>query len=173
MPELMAEIQKNRADYKDPNNVKLSKEEIREIMSDPEQMYELAVMQMAEDGKITKEEAEFYRTGESSNTLSRTGQDSNKKPDQAQQQKNDQMEAEIKAKIDKQLAEWNEQEKIKVVKAQYPKMMKEFAENTMKSPIMNVVGFAFAYIAAFSLFDLLWFPIAMVTAYKFGTGESS
>jgi hypothetical protein len=51
--------------------------------------------------------------------------------------------------------------------------MKEVADVFVKSPIMNVVGFAVAYIAAFSLFDLLWFPIAMVTAYKFGTGENS
>ena len=68
MPEMMAEIQKNTSDYSDPNNIKLSKNEIAEIMSDQEQMYELTVMQIAEDGKITKEDAEFYRTGESSNT---------------------------------------------------------------------------------------------------------
>ena len=38
---------------------------------------------------------------------------------------------------------------------------------------MNTVAFIVAYIATFSLFDLVLFPIAMVTAYKFGTGESS
>jgi hypothetical protein len=173
MPEMMAEIQKNTSDYSDPNNVKLSKDEIKEIMSDPEQMYELTVMQMAEDGKISKEDAEFYRTGESSNTLSRTEQDSSKDPNEAQQPNDDQRDAQIEAKIKKQLAEWNEQEKIKVIKAQYPRMMKESADILAKTPIMSTVAFIVAYIATFSLFDLVLFPIAMVTAYKFGTGESS
>jgi len=52
-------------------------------------------------------------------------------------------------------------------------MMKEFADILAQTPIVNVVGFIIAYIATFSLFDLVLFPIAMVTAYKFGTGESS
>jgi hypothetical protein len=169
MPEMMAEIQKSKAEYNDPNNVKLSKNEIAEIMSDEDQMYELTAMQMADEGKISKEDADFYRTGESSNT----GQDSDKEPNQEQQQTEEQKEAQIKAKIEKQLAEWNEQEKIKVIKAQYPRMMKESADILEKNQIMNKVAFIVAYIATFSFFDLVFFPIAMVTAYKFGTGESS
>jgi hypothetical protein len=52
-------------------------------------------------------------------------------------------------------------------------MMKEFADVLAKNKVVKMVGFIIAYIATFSLFDLVLFPIAMVTAYKFGTGESS
>ena len=55
-------------------------------------------------------------------------------PDQTQQQSDEQRDAQIEAKIEKQLAEWNEQEKIKVIKAQYPRMMKEFSGYPGKKP---------------------------------------
>jgi hypothetical protein len=174
MPKLMAELKKKDVSgYIDPNKFELSKEKVRQIMSDPGQMYALVAMQLADDGQITKEDAEYYTTGKLAGVFRKTNGEDRVEPIEAQRQLNDQRRKDVEAKVYKCLAEWDDQRKAGVVRTQYPKMVKEFAAIFAKSRIMNVVGFAVAYIATFSLFDLLWFPIAMVTAYKFGTGENS
>ncbi len=167
----MAEVkEKGASDFFDPNNIDLSDEKVRQIMSKPGQMFGLAAMQLADDGVITEEDAEYFYKAKALKAFDQSEQVPDEEPNQARELKRKDAEAAIY----KCLAEWNEEKKAEVVKVQYPKMVKEFADIFVKkSPIVNVVGFVFAYIASFSLFDLLWFPIAMVTAYKFGTGESS
>jgi hypothetical protein len=172
MPELMAEFRdKGASDIVDPNNIKLTDEELQRIMSDPGQMFAYVAMQLADDGKITKEDADYFTAEKFAKAFRKTKEGDPQEPNEAQQQLNDQRHKEVEAKVYKCLSEWDGPKKAEVVRTQYPKMIKEFADAFTKSPIMNVVGFAVAYIASFSLFDLLWFPIAMVTAYKFGTGE--
>lgn len=172
MPELMTELKKeDGSGFADPNKMKLSEEEIKDIMSDPGQMFGLVAMQLADDREITKEDAEYSTMTKLAKTISKASRGKYEEPNEAQKQQRELRRKEVEAKVYKCLAEWDEQKKAEVVRTQYPKMIKEFSDAFTESPIMDVVGFAVAYIAAFSLFDLLWFPIAMVTAYKFGTGE--
>jgi hypothetical protein len=175
MPQFMAELRENGTEsFVDPNNIDLTDKDIQEILSDRDQMFRLAAMQLSDEGKITKEDAKEYGYGANAlKTLSQSKEDPNNNPTEAQLQQKEQRRKEVETIVYKYLAEWNEEKKIEVVKTQYPKMMKELADAFAKSPIINAVGFVVAYIAAFSFFDLLWFPMAMVTAYKFGTGENS
>ncbi|MGA2092202.1 MAG: hypothetical protein ABSH16_02185 [Sedimentisphaerales bacterium] len=164
MPQLMAELkEKGVSGFVDPNKMNLSEKDVQRIISNPGEMFAMAAMQLADDGQITKEDA----NGITMMKLRRVGKGDAEEPNQAQQQRR----KDVEAKIYKCLAEWDEHKKAEVVKTQYPKMVKEFADAFAKSPIANVVGFAIAYVASFSLFDLIWFPLAMVTAYKFGKGE--
>jgi hypothetical protein len=174
MPKLMAEFKnKGTAGFIDPNNIKLSEENVKRIVAEPGQMFGLAAMQLADDGKIAKEDADNCVIGKFTKISSQKGQSSNVKPDEAAKQEKELRHKDVEAKVYTCLAEWDEQKKADVVRTQYPKMMKEFTDVFAKSGMMNVIGFAVAYVSAFSLFDLIWFPLAMITAYKFGTGESS
>jgi hypothetical protein len=169
MPEFMAELKKEESPgLIDPNKFELNNENIQRIMSSREQMFGLAAMQLAEEGQITREDANSVSTMRFARAFGRAERGDVELNDKAQAQRID----EVEAKVYKCLAEWDNQKKEEVVRTQYPKVMKEFADALKESPIINAVGFVFAYISAFSLFDLLWFPLAMVTAYKFGTGES-
>jgi hypothetical protein len=160
MPQFMAESRF------DPNDAKLSKDDLKEIMEeDPEQLHTLVAMQLADDGTITAEDANFY--------IKRVEEEGETEPNENSQSENEKRFADIQAKIGKSLSEWNRQKTINVIKAQYPKLMKRNAEIIAKNPIAHTIGFVVCFIASFSLFDLIWFPLAMVTAYKFGTGESS
>lgn len=171
MPQFTAELEKHKVSgFIDFNSIKLTDEKIKQIMAEPSIMFGLVAMRLADDGKITKEDADYYIMGKFNKKFSQKGQeDSN----EASRQEKETRHKEVETKVYKCLAEWNEQKKADVVRTQYPKMMREFADVFAKSPVMNIVGFAVAYVAAFSFFDLIWFPLAMVTAYKFGTGESS
>jgi hypothetical protein len=174
MPQLVAELRENGTDsFVDPNNMNLSDESVRDVISDKEHMFRLAAMQLADEGKITKEDAESSSGTKPLKILSQSKEDPNNVPTEAQLQEQEQRRKQVEAKVYKYLAEWNEEKKAEVVRTQYPKAVKEFADTFVKTPIMNTVAFIVAYIATFSLFDLVLFPIAMVTAYKFGTGESS
>jgi uncharacterized protein YneF (UPF0154 family)/DNA-directed RNA polymerase subunit RPC12/RpoP len=172
MPKLMAKFQKEgAASFFDPNNIKLSEGNVQQIMTNPGQMFGLVAMQLADDGKLTKEDADYYIIRKFAKTSSQQGQGSNVEPDEAAKQEKELKHKDVEAKVYKCLAEWDEQKKADVVRTQYPKMMREFTDVFAKSRIMNVISFAVAYITAFSFFDLIWFPLAIVTAYKFGTGE--
>ncbi len=174
MPQLATELRENGTDsFVDPNNITLTDKEIREIISDKVQMFRLAAMQLADDGKITKEDAEYNSGAKALKGMGQSKQDPNNEPTEAQLQEQEKRRKEVEATVYKYLAEWNEEKKAEVVRTQYPKAVKEFADAFSKTPIMNTVAFIVAYIATFSFFDLVLFPIAMVTAYKFGTGESS
>jgi hypothetical protein len=174
MPMLMAALEKKGiSSFVDPNNVKLPEETVRKIMTEPGYMFGLVAMQLADDGKIPAEDAEHYVTRNFTRIYSKDKQGGDMVLDEAAQQKKELRLKEVEKKVYKCLAEWDDQKKADVVRVQYPKMMKKLAAVFEKSGFMNVVGFAVAYVSAFSFFDLIWFPLAMVTAYKFGTGENS
>lgn len=171
MPQLMAELKnKGISSFVDANNIKMTDENVKQIMAEPGYMFGLVAMQLADDGKITHEDADYHTMRKFNKAFGQKGQG---QPDEAASQEKQARQKEVETQVYKCLAEWSEQKKADVVRAQYPKIMKKFADVFAKSRVMNVVGFAVAYISAFSLFDLLWFPVAMVTAYKFGTGENS
>jgi hypothetical protein len=171
MPQLMAELKnKDASSFIDANNIKLADKDIKQIMAEPGAMFALAAMQLADDGKITPEDADYYVMRKFNKTFGPKGQE---QPDESASQEKQAKRQEVETQVYKCLAEWDEQKKVDVVRTQYPKAVKKFADVFAKSKVMNVVGFAIAYISAFSFFDLLWFPLAMVTAYKFGTGENS
>jgi len=168
MPELMAEMEKEGAEsFIDANEMEVTEEDVKEILSSPEQMFALAARQLADEGQITMEDANNLSVAKLKDVFRQAAEGKIEEPNEARKQRN----KEVEAKVNKALGEWDELKKAEVVKTQYPKMMKEFTDIIKESPIMDVIGFAFAYIYAFSLFDLLWFPLAMVTAYKLGNGE--
>jgi len=172
MPKLMAEFRKKDApSFIDPNNIKLSQQDIKRIMANPGQMFGLVAMQLADDGEITKEDADYFVMGKFGNIFW-TDDRQSEKPKKTEREETESKHKEQESKVYKCLAEWDEQKKTDAIKTQYPKMMKKYTDAFTKSRVMNVIGFAVAYIAAFSIFDLIWFPLTMVTAYKFGTGES-
>jgi hypothetical protein len=174
MPELAAEFRDKGTDsFVDANNITLDDKEVREVISDKEQMFRLAAMQLADEGKITKEDANDIIGMENIRNIGQKTKDPNKIPDEAQSKQKEQRRKEVEATVYKYLAEWSEEKKADVVRTQYPKVVKEFTDALAKTQIVHTVAFIIAYIATFSLFDLVLFPIAMVTAYKFGTGESS
>jgi hypothetical protein len=171
MPQLMSELNaRDGSSFIDPNKFKLTEENIKQIMSEPGYMFGLAAMQLADDGKITQEDADYYVFRKFNKTF---GPKEQEEPDEAAKEKEQARHKEVETQVYKCLAEWDEQKKIDVIKTQYPKVIKKFADIFAKSKAMKAVGFVIAYIAAFSFYDLIWFPLAMVTAYKFGTGESS
>jgi hypothetical protein len=171
MPQFREAMKKQKAsDFIDPKKFELSNEQIRKIMAEPGQIFGLVAMQLADDGEITKEDAEYFIMRKFKEAFKPMEQDT---IDQTEQQKKELRQKEVEAMVYKCLAEWSEEKKEEVIKVQYPEMMKKFTDVFAKSKVMDVIGFAVAYIAAFSLFDLIWFPCAMVTAYKFGTGENS
>jgi hypothetical protein len=174
MPQLMAEFrEKGPIEMFDPNNVSLTDEQIKKTIAKPRTMLSLAAMQLADDAKITKEDAVFYVRERFNRASSENNSEDPPEVNEVQAQANELRYKQVETQAYKCLAEWDEQKKAEVVRAQYPKMMKEFADVLARNKVVKMVGFIIAYIATFSLFDLVLFPIAMVTAYKFGTGESS
>jgi predicted Zn finger-like uncharacterized protein len=58
-------------------------------------------------------------------------------------------------------------EKERIVRAQYSKVMERVRKLFMETEI----GFVIAFIATFSLWDLLWIPMGLWSAYKIGAGR--
>jgi phosphate/sulfate permease len=65
------------------------------------------------------------------------------------------------------LNNWSDSEKKAAAQAQYAKLMDKISDFMIKTKI----GLLIAFIAAFSLWDLLWFPVALCSAYKIGAGR--
>ncbi|MHC4336908.1 MAG: hypothetical protein ACYSTG_03025 [Planctomycetota bacterium] len=70
-------------------------------------------------------------------------------------------------KVDALLKRCSLSQKEKIARAHYSKI----AERMRKFVMETKVGFVFAFIATFSLLDLLWFPLALWGAYKIGAGR--
>jgi len=70
-------------------------------------------------------------------------------------------------RVDTLLKRSSPREKERIARAQYSKI----AERMRKFFMETKVGFVLAFISTFSLWDLLWFPMGMWSAYKIGAGR--
>ncbi len=70
------------------------------------------------------------------------------------------------------LNSWDEAQKEQMVRELYPKVLKEFQSELAGNTFFKTAIGIGAFIASFSLFDFLWFPLAIWTAFKIGSGRS-
>jgi transcription elongation factor Elf1 len=130
----------------------LDDEWYREIVNNPEMMYCATCLHLAEQGEFDQEfawELSIYKFG-------------GEIPPQANRED---IELADKKCTDL-LNSWSDSEKLDVARAQANKLTDQFTDFMFASGI----GFIIAFIASFSLFDLLWFILALVTAYRVGSG---
>jgi hypothetical protein len=176
MPELMSEMRTAMDDeFGDPNMYEISDEEVSAIASSGTEMFDYVILQLIDDGELDPNDARYGTAMAMQIMFSKMAQGGFSELETLEEEFDEERRREVEKKVYKCLAEWDQARKEQVVRNQHPKMVEQYAQSgaeLMDSPIGSAVGFVVAYICAFSLFDLLWFPIAMVTAYKFGTGES-
>lgn len=127
-------------------------EHIAELLENSDMMFSVACLQLVENGEF--EEALAWRVI--------AAHYSGELPSENRQ--------EIEAARQKSLEllnNWSESEKKAAAQAQCAKLMDKITDFMIKTKI----GLVIAFLAAFSLWDLLWLPIALWSAYKIGAGR--
>jgi hypothetical protein len=135
---------------KEIKNFQLSDDQIQEMVNDPAKMFSVACLHLVDQGEFDEPFAwkviGVHNKGESYPA-------EQKKIDEAQKKASDLVDS------------WSDAEKLAAAKAQSHKFVAKFT-NLMKQ---TKAGFAFAFIASFSLIDILWFLLAVASAYKIAT----
>lgn len=127
-------------------------EHIAELMENSDTMFSVACLQLADNGEF--EEALAWRVIAVHYSGELPSED--KQEIEAARQESLQL-----------LNNWSDSEKEAAVQAQYAKLVGKITDFMVKTKI----GLLIAFIATFSLWDLLWFPIALSSAYKIGAGR--
>ncbi len=78
----------------------------------------------------------------------------------------------IKAKVNECLKSWDAAKKEEIVRQMHPKVQQEFLDAITENTFFKTAMGIGAFIMSFSLYDLLWFPLAIWTAFKIGSGRS-
>jgi len=129
--------------------IRFSNEQITEVLEDPNMMFTVACLELV-DRKEFNEEFAWEVIGVQSGGLS------------PPENRRESIESARKRALEL-LDTWPEDRKRMAARTQLVKMSQKVVERA---------GFFIALIAAFSLWDLLWFPIALWSAYKIGAGRS-
>ncbi len=159
MPELVPKFAEFINVAKDElRGAQISDEMVQETLKNPRAMFTLTLMQLAEDGEIEQDVAESLAFDWSSEPIP---------PDLEEQRES------VEKKVYSCLSTWTAEEKEKVIKAQFPKVVSEFADlfsHIMQTGLGTAIGFLAAFLGSFTCLDVMWFPIALWGAYKLGAG---
>lgn len=136
----------------------LSPEERNELIKDPDVVYNVVCMQLAEDGEFSNEMAVDIVVMKMMNKVPAD------------------LSPEVTAargKVDIAVAEWEYGKKMEALRKQYGPLQKAIANKFLDSKVGSAATLAVAFVASFSLLDLLWFPMALWAAFKIGNGNDT
>lgn len=157
MPEIMPEIKQGmESGFEEIESQEISEEEVQDALKDPNTMFTLTLMQLAEDGEF---ENEFV------NKVIIARMAGQPPPDMAEQVET------AERRVDECLETWSPEKKEQVARAQLPRMIRQFVSLVFEGSLGAAIGFVAAFAASFSCLDIFWFPIALVGAYKIGAGR--
>lgn len=142
MPELRKQLHRMR-----PSN-----EDIEDILKDPDMMFAVACLELADRTQFDQEFAWKVIIARNSGELPTENRE--------------EIESAQKKALEL-LDNWPEDRKRVAARRQSFKILRKIADVMMESKI----GLFFVFIATFSPWDLLWFPIALWSAYKIGSGR--
>ncbi len=138
-------------------NASLSPEEIKEMAGDNDAMLSVTLMYLAENKEFDKEILKQYYIGTFAEEM----------PPDVQQHA-----GKIQARVSECLSSWDTARKEQIVREMYPKVLQETTNELTDNTFFKTALGIGAFIASFSLFDLLWFPLAIWTAFKIGSGRT-
>ncbi|MHC4293308.1 MAG: zinc ribbon domain-containing protein [Planctomycetota bacterium] len=134
------------------NKFEVDDEWCRQIVDAPEMMYCATCLHLAEQGEFEQEFAWVLTSYKFDGEI----------PPQADKER-----IEMADKKRTQLLNiWSDDEKLEVARAQANKLANQFTDFILGSGI----GFIIAFLTSFSFFDILWFVLALMTAYRVGSG---
>jgi hypothetical protein len=137
-------------------DIQISDKMVRQTLANYDSAFPMLLMQLVEDGEFEEEAAGRVIMARMTRSVP---------PDLREQMKL------AEQKVRKCFDDWSNEKKEAAVRAQWPNMIRPFAQAALESPVVSAFGFAFALAGAFSLWDLLWFPMGMWSAYKIGAGR--
>lgn len=131
---------------------KPSEQLLASLIENEKSMFLLGCMQLAEDGEFEEDFAWQVAAAHASGKVSLEKAEEVKVAHE---------------KVDALLNRSSPSEKERIARAQYSKIMERIRKLFMETKI----GFMFAFIGTFSLWDLLWFSLGLWGAYKIGAGR--
>jgi len=135
----------------------VDKQQINEILNDYESMFAMTLVYLMDNGEFDRELVKEYHFARVRGDM----------PEHLKQ------DAEIiDARVNECLEKWDDNQKEQIVRQSLPGFFEEFVIGAFENPQIIDNLFYEAFIATFSWFDLLWFPLAMATAFKIGSGQS-
>ncbi len=129
----------------------LSREQRNELIHDPVVSYNVLCMQLAENGEFSREIAVDLVIM--------------KIRDEVPDDPSPEVVA-AREKVDVAVAEWDSSKKMEALRKQYGPLQQAVADRLLDSKVGTVATLAVAFVATFSLFDLMWFPMALWAAFK-------
>jgi hypothetical protein len=79
---------------------------------------------------------------------------------------------EVIQKARESISSWTDEEKKKFIEEHFEQMNQTFDEFFVKGGVGEKAGFTFAFLAALTIFDLLFIPWGLWVAYKTGSGRN-
>lgn len=155
MPHLQKFVNE-QVDEMDSQN--LSREERNELIKDPDEVYQVVCMQLAQDGQFS------HKTALEIVVMKIT--------DNIPAELSDEVIA-AQDKIDLAMEEWDDTKKMEALRMQHGPLQRALAEKFLDSKVGSALTMTAAFIGSFSLFDLLWFPMALWSAFKIGNGNNT
>jgi hypothetical protein len=131
-------------------------EEMSELLKDPDIVYNVTCMQLSQEGQFSQETAMEIIVAKI------TEKDPSELSSDARS---------AREKIASALTEWNDDKKAEAIRMQYGPLQRAVAEKFLDSKVGSAITTVAAFIGSFSLSDLIFFPIALWTAFKIGNGS--
>lgn len=135
----------------------IGKQQINEILSDYESMFAITLIHLIDNGEFDRNLIREYHFARVQGDI----------PEHLKQDAES-----IDARVNEYLEQWDDNQKEQIVRENLPRLFEEFIVGAFENSQMMDNLFYEAFIATFSWFDLLWFPLAMATAFKIGSGQT-
>ena len=129
-----------------------NEEQIEELLADPDKMFVVACLELADQGEFNEEVAWKVAAMHGGRELPAENKE--------------EFESTEKQAVE-MLDSWSDDQKRDVARKQSGKILRRIGQMMKKSKI----GLFIAFIGTFSFWDLVWFPLALWTAYKIGSGR--
>ena len=136
----------------------LSREQRNALIRDPNEVYQVVCMQLAQDGQFSRETALEIVVM--------------KITDKVPAELSPEFVA-AREKTDAAMTKWNDSQKMEALKMQHGPLQRALPEKFLDSKVGSALTTTAAFIGSFSLFDLMWFPMALWAAFKIGNGNDT